>query len=311
MEEEDEEAEQADLRRDVEGARNADPPDAPIAKRAREHAVLVRRFSPKQHGADERGQEAPGGESLERGTHADVGVERRQRACSDRAAERHRRLTNSEGEASFVFAEPRHHGAPAGGVDTGAERAGNGARGDEVPERGCVGSAHHGPGGSGLSEEDHGTLPDPIGDDPPEQEGGERAEVERGEHHAHLRQAEVVAVPDRRGDRRQAEQDRRERRLWRGSSSGSYGFARAWSSRSLRISSALGPFPSAPGTSSRTGSCWSFGCARNVPRPSPIKPSRMLSWRSRFEPSGALASFAWRARKRSRPIRASTSWTTS
>ena len=45
VEEEDEEAEQADLRRDVEGTGGADPPDAGITQRTSEHGVIVSRLA--------------------------------------------------------------------------------------------------------------------------------------------------------------------------------------------------------------------------------------------------------------------------
>ena len=60
--------------------------------------------------------------------------------------------------------------------------------------------------------------------------------------------------------------------------------------------------PSGPGVSSTAGSSCSAGCARKRPSRSPMRPSRTLSCRSRFEPSGAFESLMCSARRRSRPI---------
>ena len=57
------------------------------------------------------------------------------------------------------------------------------------------------------------SLPDPVGDETPGQQRDDRSEADRSEHDADLGQREPELLPDRRRDRRQAEQDRRVGRL--------------------------------------------------------------------------------------------------
>src|SRR5207244_12082086 len=68
-------------------------------------------------------------------------------------------------------------------------------------------------GGPQLADRNDGALADAVGDDSPEKQRRERADVERGEYDANLSQAECVAILDRGSDRRKAKQNRGERRL--------------------------------------------------------------------------------------------------
>ena len=94
-----------------------------------------------------------------------------------------------------------------------------------------------------------------------------------------------------------------------GPSAGARGFRqRRCRSRSFCTSAASGPWPSGPGLH-HGGQPWTAGWARNAPSRSPSSPSSTFACRSRFEPSGAAASLTCSARRRSSPIRASSSFT--
>ena len=134
VEEEDEEAEQADLRRHVERAGDADPPDAGVAQRTSEHRVIVGRLAAEQDRADDRRREAGHGQADERCAQADLLVERGKRDSGHRSAERSGHLADAECEAALLFAEPRHDGASARGVDARAERPDSGERADELSD---------------------------------------------------------------------------------------------------------------------------------------------------------------------------------
>ena len=87
------------------------------------------------------------------------------------------------------------------------------------------------------------------------------------------------------------------------------GFRRRALARAARAASSSRRRPArgrpGPGVSITAGSPCSFGWPRNTPSLSPISPSSMFAWRSRFEPSGACASLTCSARSRSSPIRLS------
>jgi hypothetical protein len=97
VQEEHEERDQADLGRDVERARDAQQPDALVAKRRRHVPVLLldRGFGAQQRRADDGRGKTPGREPEERGPQADVCSQRGEHDGRDRAAERDRRLTDS------------------------------------------------------------------------------------------------------------------------------------------------------------------------------------------------------------------------
>ena len=74
----------------------------------------------------------------------------------------------------------------------------------------------------------------------------------------------------------------------------------------LSTSAASGPCPPGRGLHHAARPC-TAGCARNAPSRSPSSPSSTFACRSRFEPSGAAASFTCSARSRSSPTRRSSS----
>ena len=100
VEEEHEEPEQAELCRDVERARDTDPPHARVAEwaglRANGRPAGSARMSTR---ADDCGHDATDREAVERRVQADVRLKRGESERCDRAAERHRHLSDAEGEA--------------------------------------------------------------------------------------------------------------------------------------------------------------------------------------------------------------------
>jgi hypothetical protein len=176
--------------------------------RHRAHRRILARLRAKQDCADHRRDEAGSGQPVERSPQADLLVQHGKCDGRHRSAERRGHLADPESEAPLLFAEPGHDGATARCVDARTECSDNGERAHKLSVRGRVTGPHQRRSCPRLTECDHGTLTDPVGDDPPRQHRRKRAEVHRGKHDTDLGQAELVAILDRGSDRRQTEQDR-------------------------------------------------------------------------------------------------------
>ena len=151
--------------------------------------MILGRLCAKQDCADHRRDQAARRQPLERSPQAELLVQPGKRDGGNGSAERRSHLADAEREASLLFAEPRHDGTAARRVDARTEGADKGERGDELSVRGRVTGPHQCRSRPGLSDRDHGTLADPVGDDPPEQHRRQRAEADRGENDAHLGQS--------------------------------------------------------------------------------------------------------------------------
>jgi hypothetical protein len=218
VQEENGERQDADLGDDDQPAACREPPHAPVPERVDEVAerlALPGRRLPQTDRARDRGGEARGGQGEEPRLRTARGGDRRQRYGGRRAAQRQRGLPDSEGEAALRRIEPPHHGAPARGVDA---RAGSPGDDEEEDERNVAGrerregerDARHGEAGG-----ENAPLPDPVGEQPPGEQGADRADAEGRQHDSDLGQREAELVPKLRRQHGDPEEDRGVARLGR------------------------------------------------------------------------------------------------
>ena len=134
VQEEDDERGDRDLRREEERGAPGREPHARVAERAGDVGDLRRagrRRLAHEGGGDERAGDAAAAEHEERRACAACVGEPGEARRGRRAADRDRRLADAEREPAFARVEPAHDGAPARGVDTRAERAGEHEHEDE------------------------------------------------------------------------------------------------------------------------------------------------------------------------------------
>ena len=134
VQEEHEEAEQAELCRYKERAADADQPHARVAQRTRERGLVVGRLDTDEHEGDDRADQRRAREPEESRAQADALLEQRQRNRPDCAAERNGHLANPEREAALLLTEPRHHRASGRRVHAGGHSSGDRERNDEDAE---------------------------------------------------------------------------------------------------------------------------------------------------------------------------------
>ncbi len=96
--------------------------------------------------------------------------ERWQRRRCDDAAEWNGRLPDPERETSFLGTEPAHHGPPTGRLRSGAKRSRRNEGDHQSGEGGRVGRGDERAGTARQAGGQNGALPDPVGDDAPEEE---------------------------------------------------------------------------------------------------------------------------------------------
>ena len=179
---------------------------------ARGSPLRLRRAFAETSPADRRRRQGSDPERREAGPDAAVVHERRQPERDDEAAQRDRRLADAEREPALpggnhaITARPLADWtlAPASPATRAERRA---ARSRARPRRAA--RAPH----SDEADEEHEPLADPVGREPPRDQADERADERARDEEARLREREVVAVTQRRRHHRDAEPDRRVRRL--------------------------------------------------------------------------------------------------
>ena len=216
MEEEDGEGHDADLGEDDQAAPDGQPPHTGIPERVDEvpegFALFRRRLAQPDRTGD-RGRQARPREHQQPGLRPTCVRDRRERQGRGGSSERQGGLPDAECEPPLRRVEPAHDRTPARRVHAGAGAAREHERHDQHGVVGGIGGDHERAGGQCEARGENAALAEPVGEEPPGQEGHDRADADRGEHDADRGQREPILVAELRRHHRDPEEDGRVARL--------------------------------------------------------------------------------------------------
>ena len=205
---EDDEAEHRHLRDHVKATDDAEAPQAPVAQRPLD--VLDLEVDGRGLAEHDRPDEGSGeAESAEKHVRA-VDAHKRENERADETAHRYCRLSDPEREPAFRLGEPPHHRAARRGVDARARGTREEEQDVELREALRPSRRDEEDAAPAEAHREHDPLADPVREESPRKERDERPEPVGRENGADLRERETEGVANRRGDRGQANADRRE-----------------------------------------------------------------------------------------------------
>ncbi len=168
---------------------------------------------PEHEPAEGRSDEARAAHRREAEAGAAVPRDRRQRNRRDEAADRDRRLPDPEGEPPLRGGKPGHHGAPARGLHARAGKTREHQQQQQWQEALDARRCDEGRAATPDPDHQHRPLAEPVGRQPPGDQAQHGAGERRRDQHARLTQGQPVLVAQERRHHRNAEPDRRVRRL--------------------------------------------------------------------------------------------------